>query len=132
MDQGVLVSGQIGGGADMVRKLGLSWPVKAAFWLRESDEDLGHLYIAIEGLDGLSKRPVYHDVVRIARETPYYDFDHSRVRVIGAGEPMARAAIDLNEQFPALMPYRVGAQMFGDVFAEDIYVYPMPLPAPVS
>jgi hypothetical protein len=132
MDQGILVSGSPGEGADLVRKLAMRWPVKAAFWLLGSDDDRGKLYIAIEGLRDMSRMPVYGDVIDIAREASYPDFDDDRVTLIDAGKPMARAAIDLNERHPALMPYRGGAQMFGDVFAEGIYVYPTPVLAPVS
>jgi hypothetical protein len=127
MDQGVLVSGSPGEGADLVQKLATKWPVKAAFWLRGSDDDRGNLYIAVEGLKEMSKMPVYGDVIDIAREASYPDFDDDRVRLIDAGLPMVRAAIDLNERFPALMPFRGGAQMFGDVFAEAVYVYPTPV-----
>jgi hypothetical protein len=132
MDQGVLVSGSLGEGADLVRKLGMRWPVKAAFWFRGSDDDWGNLYIAVEGLKDMDSRLVYRSVSDIAREASYPDFDDDRVFLIDAGRPMARAAIELNEQYPNPKGHRNGPRMFGDVFAEDVYVYPMPLPTAVG
>ena len=132
MDQGVLVSGELSSGADLAQKLGMKWPVRAAFWLRKSDEDRGYLYIAIEGFAGASSFPVYNDVNRIARESSYPNFDHFRVNLIDANESMARAAIELNLRYPDPLGHRTGPKMFGDIFAEDLYVYPLPLPAAVG
>ena len=132
MDQGPLVTSDLDDGAELAQKMANHWPVKAVFWLRRPDDDRPHLYLGIEGIDGTSKRPVYHDVNQVAREMSNVYFDRYKVSVIDANDPMARAAIDLNEQYPDPIGHRGGPQMFGGVFAEDLFVYPTIQPAVVG
>ena len=51
MDQRPLVTEEIDAGADLVRAFDQRLAVKAAFWLKASDEDYRHLYIASDAID---------------------------------------------------------------------------------
>jgi hypothetical protein len=132
MDQGPLVTSDLYDGAEFARKLAAHWPVKAAFWLRRADDYKAYLYIGIEGIDGASKMPVYHDVNEVGREMSNIYFDRYRVKILGVNDPLARAAIDLNEQYPDPIGHRGGPQMFGGIFAEELFVYPTIQPAAVG
>lgn len=56
------------------------------------------------------------------------EFELSQVRVIAAANPMAREAAEVAERYPGTT--RLGGHTFGDIFADDIYLDPLPRPAP--
>lgn len=128
MDQGPLVIEEIDAGAEFAREFDRYEPVKAAFWLKASDEDQRYLYLASDRIDDTNFDVAYGEVLRLANLFPSPYLDPFRVRVIGGGKPLARAAADLNNRFPGWMPIRLGGQSFGGIFVDDVYIYPSPLP----
>jgi hypothetical protein len=51
MDQTTLVTPEIDAGAELIRRLDRSVPVRAAFWVKDSDEGQWYLYIASDQLN---------------------------------------------------------------------------------
>src|SRR3954449_4517715 len=100
MDQGPLVSEEINAGAIMVREFDRYEPVKAAFWLKASDEEQRYLYLASDRIDDTNFDVAYREVLRLANEmrSPY--LDPFRVKLIGGEDPLALAALDINKRFP--------------------------------
>ncbi len=124
MDQSILVGDTIATGEKLVREFDKFTPVKAAFWLKESDDPYRYLYIAYDKTDGPTTLQAYGEVVRIAPQFNSMYFNHSRIKVIDANHPAALAAIDLVERFPLSVGAPMGSRMFGNLFADDVFVYP--------
>lgn len=128
MDQGPLVIEEIDAGAELASQFDKYEPVKAAFWLKASDEQNRFLYIASERIDDKNFDVAYGEVLRLADKmrSPY--LDPFRVKLVGAEDPLAKAAADINERFPGHMATRFGGKLFGGVSIDDVYIYPSPLP----
>jgi hypothetical protein len=129
MDQSALVIEEIDAGADFLREFDKYEPVKAAFWLKSSDEDSRYLYIASERIDDKNFDVAYGEVLRLANQlrSPY--LDPFRVKLINIDDPLAKAATDVLTRYPGRMPTRYGGKSFGGTSVDDVYIYPSPLPA---
>jgi hypothetical protein len=132
MDQGPLVSAEIDAGADLGREFDKRYPVKAAFWLKASDEEQRYLYIASDQINDSNLRMAYGEVLRLTRQMQSPDLDPFRVKLIGGENPLARAAVDIQRRFPGRMGTRFGGKTFGGLNVDDVHIYPMPIPAAVS
>lgn len=122
MAQDILVT-ELEIGERFVREFAQCKPVHAAFWLRESDGDRYYLYIAADDIGGAGYDG-YREVVRLAPQFKSPFFDMFRIRLIRPDDPLARAVIELQEQFPDPMLSRLGPYMLGGQFVEDGYLYP--------
>ncbi len=127
MDQVPLVKEEIEAGAELAREYDKYKPVKAAFWLKKSDDDRKYFYIASERIDDGDLYDAYGEVIRLT--TKMQSLDPMRVKLVGAEDPLAKAAADHNARFPSRKVQRFGGTMFGGVFVDDVYLYPSPLPA---
>lgn len=124
-----LVMPEIDSGEMFVREFNKYKPVRAAFWLKESDDDRYYLYITSDQIDDVDVRAAYSEAGRVASqmETPF--FDVMRIKIVSAHRPLARAFAELIDKYPSSMARRLGGQRFGDLFADDVYLYPPPLTA---
>lgn len=129
MDQGPLVMEEIEAGADLVREFDNHEPVKAAFWLKANDEQNRFLYIASDGISAANLDVAYGEILRVVaqQQSPY--LDPFRVKLIGTNHPLAQAAMDVHQRFPGRMATRQGGGTFGGESVDDVYIYPLPLPA---
>ena len=132
MDNGPLVKEEIDAGRELVRRLDCYRPVKAAFWLKASDNPFRYLYLASERSEAHPDDLTYREVSRVEDELQSPDLDQFRIKVVGADHPLVRDAVKITEQFPASAGRRDGGRSFGNLFAEDLYIYPLPLPAVVA
>jgi hypothetical protein len=126
-----LVIEEIDAGARFAREFDRYEPVKAAFWLKASDEEQRYLYLASDRIDDTNFDVAYGEVPRLANQFPSPYLDPFRVKVIGASDPLAQAAAEINRRFPGPMPTRFGGTRFGGLTVDDVYIYPSPLPAAV-
>ena len=131
MDNGPLVKEEIDAGRELVRRLNRYRPVKAAFWLKASDKPYRYLYLASERSDAHPNDLTYREVSQVEDELQSPDLDQFRIKVVAADHPLVRDAVKIIEQFPAALGRRDGGRSFGNLFAEDLYIYPLPLPAVV-
>lgn len=118
-------------GADLVREFDKFHPVKAAFWLKASDEVHRYLYIASDSIDDTNFDVAYGEVLRLVdkQRSPY--LDPFRVKLISADDPLSKAALEIHQRFPGPMATRFGGKSFGGLNVDDVYIYPSPLPAAV-
>lgn len=122
---------EIDAGAELAREFDKYEPVKVAFWLKASDEAHRYLYIASEQVSGANVDVAYGEVLRLTERmnSPY--LDPFRVKLINADDPLAKAALEINERYPGRLATRFGGKSFGGSSVDDVYVYPSPLPAAV-
>ncbi len=122
MDYGPLVMEEIAAGATLAQEFDQYAPVKAAFWLKASDEDQRYLYLASERFDDGTVGPAYQEILRLLKKIRSPFIDPFRIKLIGGKSPLAIAASDANVRPSGTMPTRLGG-----LPADDVYVYPAPV-----
>jgi len=132
MDPGPLVSEQIDAGARFLGEFNKAFPVQSAFWLKDSEEGAWYLYIASDQITDDNFDVAYGEVVRIAGILQDPWFDTFQVKVIGADDALAKAVADLHRRYPGRSPTRFHGTTLGDITAEEVYIYPLPSPAPAQ
>jgi hypothetical protein len=122
MDQGPLVADEVDAGAELVQAFDKAYPVKAAFWLKASDDELRYLYIASDSITDSNLGQAYREVLRLAHQmqTPY--LDPFRVKLIGGNNPLAIAAAQKRSAGP--FRTRVGGGIFGGTTVDEVFLYP--------
>jgi hypothetical protein len=132
MDQGPLVKEEIDAGAELVREFANYRSIAAAFWLKAGEEERRYLYIASEQIDGSNRGEAYSEVNRLIEQMPSPDLLLLRVKLVNAENAFAKSAADILTRFPDPHGHRLTGARFGDTVVDDVYIYPSPLPAPVS
>jgi hypothetical protein len=130
MDQNSLVNEQIEAGAEFLSEFCKYLPVRAAFWLKDSEEGGWYLYVASEQITDENFDVVYGEVGRIVRRMQHPWLGVFQVKVIGADDPLAKAARDLQQRYPRRLPGRFPGRTFGGRSFAEVYLYAVPLPAP--
>jgi hypothetical protein len=127
MDYGPLVTEEIDAGAELVREFNKYAPVEVAFWLKTSDDAFRYLYIASKGIEANSLHLAYREVLRLADQIQSVYFDPFRVKLIGAENPLAKAALEIRKSYPDSRAIPLGGRPFGNIFLDDGYIYPSSL-----
>ena len=132
MDNGPLVNEEIAAGAELVRRFNEVRPVKVAFWLRLDDEQFRYLCIASDEVGSILEG--YQDLAKAEAGWTSSDLDPMRIRVIQGDSAQAKAAFDQATRYPQFVGTRTGSQPFADVYAGDLYIYPLSIldPAPAN
>ena len=128
MDQVPLVIEQIDAGTRFLGEFQKYLPIQAAFWLKETDEGNWSLYVVSDQITDDNFDVAYGEVLRIAGQLRDPWFDAFQVKLIGANDPLAQAALDIQRRFPGRMPTRFHGKTFGGVSVDEAYVYPSPIP----
>jgi hypothetical protein len=131
MDQGPLVTDQIDAGAKFLGAFKKHTPVQNAFWLKDSDDGEWSLYVASDKITDDNFDVAYGEVVRIASELQDPFFDPFQVRLIGADDPLAKAASGIRQRYPG-RGVRLQGKVFGDFPACELYLYPSPILVPTT
>ena len=132
MDQGTLVNQQqIEAGGRFLHEFDKHVPLRTAFWLKDSEESSPWLYVASDQVTDDNIDVVYGEVGRVALPMKDPWFDSFRVKLIRVDDSLAKAAADLHRRYPARTPVHLRALQFDGVSADEVYVYPSPIPAPV-
>ena len=132
MDQSPLVIDQFEAGARFLGEFQKYVPVNAAFWLKESEEGEWILYVASDRITDDNFDVAYGEVLRIAGQLGDPLFNPFQVKLIGADDPLAKAALDINRRYPAPIASRFQGKVFGGLPVEELYIYPSPIPAAAS
>jgi hypothetical protein len=124
MDQGPLVIEETDAGAELVRRLDKYFPVKAAFWVKESEEGHWYLYIASDQISDRNLDMAYGEVLRLAGQMASPYLDPFQVKLIPTSDPLAQAALDILRRYPGMMATRFGSKNFGGMGVDGVYIYP--------
>src|ERR1700740_3571899 len=120
MDQGPLVIDQIDAGARFLGEFQKYVPVKVAFWLKESDEGEWSLYVASDQITDDNFDVAYGEVLRIAGQLRDSLFNPFQVKLIGADDPLAKAALDSKRRSPGPVAPRLHGKVFGGLPVEEM------------
>jgi hypothetical protein len=132
MDTNPLVTEEIEAASDLIQRFRNFLPVVAAFWLNPSEDGKWALYIAAPEIDNDKYDLGFGEILRLVREmrTPY--IDPFQVRLINRDDPLAEAAIEINQRFPGPIPTRLRGKNFGGIPVQEVYIYPAKDLTPVS
>jgi hypothetical protein len=129
MDQTALVSDQIEDGKRLLGRLaeeGIG--VTAAAWLKESDGERWHLYLATHLMrEDSDPRPAYRRILLLVQQMPHpFGIEPLTVRLVEGDGPLAQAITTWHQRHPGnrVIPYD-GVQL-GGVSIEGAYIYPEP------
>jgi hypothetical protein len=119
---------EIDAGAELIRRLDRSFPVQAAFWVKESEEGPWYLYVASDQIRDNTIDAAYGEVLRLAWEMGNPFLDPFRVKLIATSDPLAQSTLEIHRQFPrSRMATRLGGTSFGGMGVDGVYLYPAPL-----
>ena len=124
MGQGTLVTEETDAGAELVRRLDNTTPVKVAFWVKGGEEVPWYLYIASDQIRDDNVDVIYGEVLRLAGQMASPYLDPFQVKLIPASDPLAQAAFNINRRYPGNMASRLGGQIFGKSGVDGVYIYP--------
>lgn len=130
MGQESLVSEETDAGAELVRRLDKYTPIKAAFWVKDSDEGHWNLYIAADQIDDKNLDVAYGEVLRLAGQMASPYLDPFQVKLIPASDPLSQAALNIHHRYPGNMATRFGGRNFGGLGVESVYIYPASITTP--
>ena len=129
MDQNALVIDQIETGRAFLAEFAKYMPIQCAFWLKEQDKEYWNLYVASKQITDDNFDVAYGEVLEIAKRINDPLFDPFQVKVIGADDPVAKAACGLVNG-PNGVRFR-GPALAG-IPVEAVYVYPSSIALPAA
>jgi hypothetical protein len=124
MDPSPLVMDEIDAGAEFLKRLNDCQPVKAACWLRKSEDEERYLYVALDGLTDENSDIAYGEVLRIAGEMKGQYIDPFRVKLISPDHRVAKAILDIYRRYPGRIPTRYNGRVFAGMSVAEVYIYP--------
>jgi hypothetical protein len=132
MDKGPLVNEEIEGAARFLAEFNKCYPVESAFWLKKEETHNWNLHIVSDQITDENFDLAYDEAARIGIELHDPWFDGMQVKVRGVDAPEAKAVAELRRRYPREKPARFFGQNVDGLEAEEIYVYPSPLPVAVA
>ena len=132
MDPGPLVSNQIEAGARFLAEFQKYVPIQSAFWFKDGEESTWWLYVASDQITDENFDLAYGEEVRIAGTLQDPWFDLFLVKVIGEDHRLSKAVAELQHRYPRQSPIHLCGKTTAGVTLDEVYIYPLPLPAPVS
>jgi hypothetical protein len=125
-----LVAERIDAGARFLREFDKYAPVSTAFWLKRSERRHWDLYVASPKITDENFEEALDEMIRITGELRDPWLESVRVKLIRTDTPAAQAALARQRPYPGRTLPRVCDTLFGDIMADEVYIYPLPLPAP--
>ena len=130
MAQGPLVREEIDAGAKFLGEFQKYLPIRLAFWLKESENGDWKLYVLSQEITSENFDVAYGEVLRIAGTLNDDWFDPFQVKLIGAGDKLAKGIFDIERSHSGRIPPRIEGTIIGGVSVEDSYFYRLPPPVP--
>jgi len=124
MDQATLVEHQIDDVPKLIDELKVdNFDVKAAFWLYTSEADQWFLYLVSDVVDQKGIKEAYKAVYKAMKRLTKPSIDPFEVKLVGPGDPVAKAVIDFVSKQYVPLAKRVRGTNLGNVYIENAYIY---------
>jgi hypothetical protein len=125
MDSVTLVGNQVNDGLKLLDRLQKEKiPVKAACWLKPSDEDRWSLYISTPLVEQAGPVEAYRKVYGCLRSLEDLWITDTDVKLIGENHPITKDVLDLMHRYPGRIPTRSLRPFLGGLAVEEVYIYP--------
>ena len=128
MGSSPLVIDEIEAGKAFIRRLNEYVPVKAAGWVKTSEDGERSLCVALEGLAGDDLRVGYNNVRLAVEGMKDHYINPFIIRVLPTSDRFAKAVMELYRRYSGPMPTTFSSSELGGDPIVDAYIYP-PLPA---
>jgi hypothetical protein len=125
MDSSPLVIDEIDAGTEFLKRLNAYRPVKAACWLRKSEDEERYLYVALDGLTVENTGIAYSEILRITREMKGLFLDPFRVKLISPDHPIGQAILDVYRRYPGPISTSYNGRVFASMSVAEVYIYPV-------
>ena len=128
MAHGPLVAEHIEAGERFLGAFEEQMHIAAAFWLKTNEDGPWYLHVASDEVSGSNIDVAYGTVLELttgSNRDP--NLDPFRIKLLPSSDPLAQAAIDVQNRYPARLPTRVHGPPFGGLPIEEAYIYPMPV-----
>jgi hypothetical protein len=129
MDQGPLVIEQTDAGLELAREFNKWVPLRAAFWLKESEDGQWYFYLASDQINDSNFDVAYGEIHRLLGRGPNLWLDPFQVKVAGTSDRFAKEVIAIQQKYPSKLATRLRNRLLGGVGIDEVYIYPIPLPA---
>ena len=113
MAQDLLVIEQLDAGADFVLDFNDYLSVSVACWVNPAESDNSFLYVASDEIDDSNFDVAYGEVLRRLSSKRSQWLDPFQIKLISSSDPIARAAMEIRDRFPAKMPTRYKGSSLG-------------------
>jgi hypothetical protein len=126
MDQVTLVENLIADGQKLLERLAHEREdVRAAGWIKTSEEGMWLLYLALPGVKKAGTRDAYRRIQAVIRGMPQpFWLRLVDVKVIDSANPLAVAAADFQRRYGATKLLAYPNDHLGGVSIEGAYIYP--------
>jgi hypothetical protein len=125
MDYELLVDERIEDGRSLLAGLAEDgFDVTVAFWAKTSEEGHWSLYVGSTAVRTMSVGDAYLALYGALRRIPNPRITLTDIKIVDPDSPIARAAIEVRDRFPARLPTRYKGERLGDLAIEEAYVYP--------
>src|SRR5579862_4821234 len=123
MVKGPLVGDQIEAGAKLLRDFDTQYlPLRAAFWLKETEESQWYLYLVPDQIDTSGVGSAYEAVIRLLGPGPHLWLRSFDVKVVPSSHPVARGVIEAQQKYGKFATRLYG--MLGGRSIEEAFLYP--------
>ena len=117
-------------GAKLVEEFNKWKPLQTAFWLKENEVGQWYFYLVSDQIDDTNLTLAYSEVIRIMGRGPHLWLDPIQVKVSGANKPEAMSVLEIQRDYPLPLPTRIRSRMVGDLYVDEMFLYPIPVAAP--
>ena len=124
MDQMPLVMEEIEAGRRFALLFNRSITVDVAFWLKVSNAGQRYFYLASHQITENNFDFAHREVLEVGSMLPSLFLHPLQIKVLSAQKPLARAALELNEEYPTKLGTRLDSCPFGGTYTHYGYVYP--------
>ena len=125
MDRATLVSEQRDDGQVLIEKLAMNgFDIKAAAWIKMSDDGQWHLYIASDVVDEKGYAAAYQDIQAVIRGMPDFEVGPFDVRLLSSSHALVADVQKLYQRFPAPSLTQFGGSQLGKMNIEEALIYP--------
>jgi hypothetical protein len=125
MDQVSLVDRRIDDGQRLIEQLLRdNFDVTVACWLKMSEEDWWHLYIASKVVDERGPAEAYRALQSSLQQLSGTTISLTDVKLIGASHPIARDVLKIQKRYSGGAPIPFGGAQFGGIIVEEALIYP--------
>jgi hypothetical protein len=126
MDQAPLVIDDIEAGVAFLKEMNRHRPVLGGAWVRADEDSERYPHVVLDGLTKENKDEAYREVLRITIQLKDKHYiDPFQVKVIGPGDPVAKAILDTYRRYPGRSPTRPSGGALGSQGVAEVYIYPL-------
>lgn len=125
MDQITLVKKDAG--EQFVSEFGKIFPIKAAFWLKITDQTLWYLYVTSEQFNTANRQAAYAEVFRAVKQVQDAYFDPFWVKLVNPDEPLVEAVTAIQDRHRGPFPIEYNDPQLGGFGIDGAYIYPSPV-----